>query len=51
MKLLAQKSLKTELRLKRYKVLKLQGLDFTYKTKIGARQEFARRLRASVQDF
>jgi hypothetical protein len=27
MKLLAQKSLKTELRLKRYRVLKLQGLD------------------------
>jgi hypothetical protein len=27
MKLLAQKSLKTELRLKRYEVLNLQGLD------------------------
>jgi hypothetical protein len=27
MKLLAQKSLKTELRLKSYRVLKLQGLD------------------------
>jgi hypothetical protein len=30
MKLLAQKSLKTELRLKRYRVLKLQGLDSNY---------------------
>jgi hypothetical protein len=28
MKLLAQKLLKTELRLKRYRVLKLQGLDY-----------------------
>jgi hypothetical protein len=30
MKLLAQKSLKMELRLKRYEVLKLQGLDCKY---------------------
>jgi hypothetical protein len=30
MKFLAQKSLKTELRLKRYEVLKLQGLDCNY---------------------
>jgi hypothetical protein len=29
-KLLAQKSLKTELQLKRYRVLKLQGLDCNY---------------------
>jgi hypothetical protein len=30
MKLLAQKSVKTELRLKRYRVLKLQRLDCNY---------------------
>jgi hypothetical protein len=30
MNLLAQKSLKTELRLKRYRVLNLQGLDCNY---------------------
>jgi hypothetical protein len=30
MKLLAQKSLKTELRLKSYRVLKLQGLDYKF---------------------
>jgi hypothetical protein len=30
MKLLARKSLKTELRLKRYRVLKFQGLDCKY---------------------
>jgi hypothetical protein len=30
MKLLAQKSLKTELRLKRYRVLKFWGLDCKY---------------------
>jgi hypothetical protein len=30
MKLLAQKSLKTELLLKRYRVLKLQGLNCKY---------------------
>jgi hypothetical protein len=34
MNLLAQKSLKTELRLKRYEVLKLQGLDYKF---IGAK--------------
>ena len=33
MKLLAQKSLKTELRLKRYRVLKFRGLDIKYKSK------------------
>jgi hypothetical protein len=50
MKLLAQKLFKTELWLKRYKILKLQGLDFNYKMKTWARQEFARKPRASVQD-
>jgi hypothetical protein len=30
MKLLAQKSIKTELRLKRYRVLKFRGLDCKY---------------------
>jgi hypothetical protein len=37
MKILAQKSLKTELRLKRYDILKFQGLGFNYNSKIGAR--------------
>jgi hypothetical protein len=47
MKLLAQKSLKTELRLKRYEVLKLQGLY--YKITV-ARLQYNQKLRASVQD-
>jgi hypothetical protein len=56
MKLLVQKSLKTELRLKRYKVLKLQGLDckiawvrFKIELKTGARSELYQKPRASVQ--
>jgi hypothetical protein len=48
--LLVQKSLKTELQLKRYVVLKLQGLDFNYKMNIGARLVFVRRIGASVQN-
>jgi hypothetical protein len=48
MKLLVQKSLKTELQLKRYVVLKLQGLDFNYKMNTGARLEFVRRIGPSV---
>jgi hypothetical protein len=53
MKLLAQKSLKTDLRLKRYEVLKLKGLDFNYKMKTGARLEFTRRTgtRLRMQHF
>jgi hypothetical protein len=46
---LVQKSLKTELQLKSYEVLKLQGQDWKYKSKIAARLEFARRTGASVQ--
>jgi hypothetical protein len=41
------KSLKTKLQLKRYKVLKFQGLDCKY---TGVRSEFTEKLRASVQD-
>jgi hypothetical protein len=43
---LARKSLKTELWLKRYEILKLQGLDCKY---TGARLELARRIGASMQ--
>jgi hypothetical protein len=46
MKLLVQKSLKTELQLKRYEVLKLQGQDCKF---VGARSEFTKNPRASVQ--
>jgi hypothetical protein len=48
MKLLAQKSLKMELQLKRCEVLNLPGLDFNYQMKTGVRLEFARRTGASV---
>jgi hypothetical protein len=45
MKLLAQKSLKTELRLKRYVVLKLQGLDCkTAETRFKLKSELRTRL-------
>jgi hypothetical protein len=47
---LAQKSLKTELRQKSYKVFKLQGLDSKEKSKTRARPEFNRKLKALVQD-
>jgi hypothetical protein len=55
MKLLAQKSLKTELRLKRYGVLNLQGLDqktvgvdFISNLKLRARSEFIKTIGGSV---
>jgi hypothetical protein len=48
MKLFVQKSLKMKLQLKRYMVLKLQGLDLNYKMNTGARLEFVRRIGASV---
>jgi hypothetical protein len=47
-KLLAQKSLKIELRLKSYRILKFQGLDCKYKSKTGARLEFIEKPGASV---
>jgi hypothetical protein len=49
MNLLAQKSLRTELRLKRYDVLMLQGLDIKQNTKTGAGSEFSENPRASMQ--
>jgi hypothetical protein len=57
MKLLVQKSLKTVLQLKRYDVLKwqgldckFQGLDYKYVSKQRARIEFIETTRASVKN-
>jgi hypothetical protein len=58
MKFLAEKSLKTELRLKRYMVLKLQGLNYKYtvldikqNTKPRARSKLEKNTGALVQVF